>query len=260
MIAQLPRRNLLKIFWLESKYEFLKSIRLPIFALSTLLFPAMFYLFFGLTFGRGEFGSISAAFYYAVAYGAFGVIGAALFGFGVGVAVERGQGWMRLKRASPMPPLAYFLAKIFMAMMFGLIIVITLFGLSVVIGGARPDLLLAARAVGVLVLGALPFSALGLSLGYLVGPNSAPAIVNLIYLPMAFIGGLWIPIQVLPELLQQIAVFLPTYHFAQLAFGLFDASQGSAAWVHLAYLAVFSVVFIVLAVFFYLRDEGQTFG
>ena len=148
MIAQLPRRNLLKIFWLESKYEFLKSIRLPIFALSTLLFPVMFYLFFGLTFGRGEFGSISAAFYYAVAYGAFGVIGAALFGFGVGVAVERGQGWMRLKRASPMPPLAYFLAKIFMAMMFGLIIVITLFGLSVVIGGARPDLLLAARAVG----------------------------------------------------------------------------------------------------------------
>ena len=38
------------------------------------------------------------------------------------------------------------------------------------------------------------------------GPNSAPAIVNLIYLPTAFLSGLWVPIQVLPEILQRVAV------------------------------------------------------
>ena len=38
----------------------------------------------------------------------------------------------------------------------------------------------------VLVIGALPFCAIGLAFGYLVGPNSAPAVLNLVYLPMAF--------------------------------------------------------------------------
>ena len=254
------RRNLVRIFWLEARYEVLKNVRLPVFALSTLMFPVMFYLFFGLTFAQGDFGSIPASLYYAVAYGAFGVIGAALFGFGVGVATERGQGWMRLKRASPMPPLAYFVAKIAMSMLFGLAIVLTLLLLAVVFGGARPDLPLVARVVGVLVVGALPFGALGLTLGYLAGPNSAPAIVNLIYLPMAFIGGLWVPVQALPELLQKIALGLPTYHFAQLAFGVFGLGQaGSPQW-HLVYLGVFTALFVALAIVFYFRDEGQTFG
>ena len=45
-------------------------------------------------------------------YGAFGVIGAALFGFGVSVAVERGQGWMRLSGSRRCPRLAWFVAKI----------------------------------------------------------------------------------------------------------------------------------------------------
>ena len=48
------------------------------------------------------------------------LIMAALFGFGVGVAVERGQGWLLLKRATPMPPLAYLLAKMATAVAFGL--------------------------------------------------------------------------------------------------------------------------------------------
>jgi ABC-2 type transport system permease protein len=254
------RRNVARIFWLETRFEFLKNLRLPIFALSTLMFPVMFYIFFGLTFAQGDFGAISAALYYAIAYGAFGVIGASLFGFGVGVATERGQGWMRLKRASPMPPLAYFVAKIGMSMLFGLIIVLTLLLLSVLIGGARPDAMLTLRAVLVLVAGALPFGALGLTLGYLVGPNSAPAIVNLIYLPMAFVSGLWIPIQALPELLQKIAVTLPTYHFAQLAFSIFGVNQQQSVVGHIVYLGIFTAVFVALAIVFYFRDEGQTFG
>lgn len=259
-IRSAGRRDLARIYLLEARYEFLKNIRLPVFALSTLLFPVMFYLFFGLTFAQGDFGPIAASLYYAISYGAFGVIGASLFGFGVGIATERGQGWMRLKRASPMPPLAYFVAKIAMSMLFGLIIVLTLLLLAVVFGGARPDLPLVLRAIGVLVAGALPFGALGLALGYLVGPNSAPAILNLIYMPMAFIGGLWIPVQALPELLQRVAQGLPTYHFAQLAFGVFGASEpGSDLW-HLLYLLVFTVVFVALAVVFYFRDEGATFG
>ena len=75
--------------------------------------------------------------YMLATYGAFGVIGCALFGFGVGVAIERGQGWMRLKRVSPMPALAYFVAKIAMSASFATVIVAALFVLGATFGGVR---------------------------------------------------------------------------------------------------------------------------
>ena len=91
-----PRRTYL----LEAKYEFLKQLRMPAYALPAITFPVMFYLLFGVMFGGGRpAGSITVATYMLATYGAFGVIGSGLFGFGVGVAVERGQGWMTLKRA-----------------------------------------------------------------------------------------------------------------------------------------------------------------
>ena len=67
---------------------------------------------------------------------------------------------------------------------------------------------------------------MGLAFGYLIGPNSAPAVLNLVYLPMAFAAGLWIPITQLPDVVQAVAPFLPPYHFAQLALGTFGASEG----------------------------------
>ena len=58
---------------------------------------------------------------------------------------------------------------------------------------------------------------LGLTIGNLAGPNSAPATVNMIYMPLAFCGGLWIPFDFLPKAIQQIAPLLPSYHLGQIA-------------------------------------------
>ena len=253
-------RNIHRMYWLEAKYEFLKSFRLPIFALSTLAFPTLFYLFFGITFGQGSFGTVNVATYYLVTYGTFGVIGAALFGFGAGVSAERGQGWMRLKQASPMPPMAYFVAKLFMAAVFSTIIFLILWMIGAAFGDVRLKWVQALSLWGIMVAGTLPFAAIGLALGYSVGPNSAPAVVNLIYLPMAFASGLWIPIQALPEFIQELAPYLAPYHLSQLALSVIGADRGESTWVHLAVLGVYTIIFLVIAVFLYRRDEGKTFG
>ena len=108
---------------LEAKYEFLRVLRTPAFALPTLLFPPMFYLLFGLLLNRG---SDNAAHYLFATYSVFGVMAPSLFGFGVGVAIERERGWLALKRVAPMPPGAYLLAKMAMAMLFALIIYVVL--------------------------------------------------------------------------------------------------------------------------------------
>jgi ABC-2 type transport system permease protein len=207
------------IYWLEAKTEFLKAWRLPVYSVFTLAFPLMFYLIFGLTFGGESAGPVNVAAYLLATYGAFGVIGASLFGFGVGLASERGQGWLRLKRASPMPPAAYFSAKIVMALTFSLLVVLDLFLMGLLLFGVRLPASTWASLLGTLLLGALPFCAMGMALGYLAGPNSAAAVVNLVYLPMAFGSGLWLPLEQLPGFMQNLAPFLPAYHYAQLALG-----------------------------------------
>lgn len=258
--ATAPRRNLLPVYWLEAKHEFLKTLRIPIFAVSTLVFPMMFYVLFGLLFGNETRDGIRGATYLLATYGAFGVIGASLFNFGVGVASERGQGWMLLKRASPMPSAAYFTAKMAVALLFSAIVILGLSALGYVAGGVRLPLAIWLELAGTLLLGVFPFAAMGLMFGYLVGPNSAPAVLNLVYLPLAFVSGLWMPVEILPGFLQRLAGYSPAYHYAQLALGTFGADRGGAAWAHLLWLALYMAAFLALALLLYRRDEGKTYG
>jgi len=246
---------------LEAKYELVKALRLPAFAIPTITFPVFFYVLFGLSFTPpGGRGAMRMATYLLGSYGAFGVMGAALFSFGVGVAVERGQGWLLLKRATPMPPLAYFLAKIFCAMVFGATCLGLMSVLGVMFGSVRLEAAQWLGLFGVVVLGALPFSAFGLLLGLVLGPTSAPPMVNLIYLPSAFASGMWIPIQALPGFFKTLAPALPPYHFAQLALGQVGMSLGGSMLGHAAYLAGFTAVCLALARVAYVREDGRTFG
>ena len=256
----MPRSHPARIYVTEARHEFLKLIRIPIFAVSTIALPVMFYVLLGVAFGGDETGGVGRTTYLLATYGTFGVIGAALFGFGVSVAVERGQGWMRLKRVSPMPPQAYFVAKVVMSTAVSALIIGALFILGTTLGGVRMPATQWISLGLMLITGALPFSAMGLAFGYLVGPNSAPAMLNLVYLPMAFASGLWIPIHQLPAFVQGIAPALPPYHFAQLALGTVGAAEGGSQALHAVALPAFTAFFLIVAAWGFRRDEGRTYG
>src|SRR5499427_5605891 len=198
------------IYLKDAKYEFLKYLRLRVYTLSVLSFPVMFYILFGLVLNAKEsIGALRVPTFLIATYGTFGVMGASLFGTAAGLASDRGLGWLEVKRASPMPPFAYFAAKIVTSMVFSAIIMLVLFALGIAAGGVRMPFADFARLFGTLVAGSLPFSAMGLALGYFSGPNSAPATINLIYLPMSFCSGLWVPFLFLPKIVRQIALVLP---------------------------------------------------
>ncbi|MGD1065298.1 MAG: ABC transporter permease [Vulcanimicrobiaceae bacterium] len=244
----------------ESRTEFLKLFRLPRYTIPTILFPLAFYAFFGLAFGASRgFAGTTVGTYLLATFGAFGVVGCALFAFGVSVAVERGQGWLLVKRASPMPPLAYLSAKIVTSVAFAACVVILLCALGAACGGVRLSVTTWLALFGALVLGALPFCALGLAIGSLAGPNSAPAIVNLVYLPMSFASGLWVPFDQLPAGVRAVAPWLPTYHLGQLALGAIGAGRGTIVE-HVLGLLVWTFAGVGLAAYGMRRDEGRTYG
>lgn len=233
-----------KIHYLEALNELRRTRRMPAFVLPSLLFPWMFYLFFGVIFNRSNAGAAS---YLLVSYACFGIIGPALFGFGMAVAVERERGLLALKRALPMPISAYFSAKIFMSLIFATVILIGLWLIATLLGGVSVPWLQALALSALLLLGVLPFCAMGLAIGLKVQATAAPAVVNLIYLPMAFLSGLWVPIHLLPEFLQHLAWLFPPYHLSQLALGLVGYSQGFSPLWHLAALGLFSAILLRIA-------------
>ena len=102
-VTSVPRFRSILIYLAETKYELRKQTRMPAFMIPTIGFPIMFYVLFGLVMQHGSKDSEMIATYMLATYGAFGVISIALFALGVGVAVGRGQGWLAVKKASPMP-------------------------------------------------------------------------------------------------------------------------------------------------------------
>ena len=252
--------HVLRIYFKEAKYEFLKNLRLRVYSLSTILFPLMFYVLFGLVMGNQNIGPVRTTTYMIATYGTFAVMGAALFGTAAGLAAERGLGWLQVKRASPMPPFAYFTAKVAMSMTFGAVTVLLLLLLGTTFGGVRLGLVDVGKLVATLVAGSLPFCAMGLAIGYFVGPNSAPAIINIIYLPLSFCSGLWVPFMFLPKVMRQIAMFLPPYHLSQLALGIVGAGGPESNWTHWRVLIGFTLVCLGAAYIGFQRDEGKTYG
>ena len=245
----------LAIYAKETKYDFLGRLRLPVYSISTVMFPVMFYVLFGLLLNRGhEVGGVNVAAYMIATYGTFGVMGASLFGFGVGLAMERGLGWLQVKRASPMPPFAYFAAKVVTCMAFSTIIVALLMTLGVLFGGVHFSGVEGLKLLATLVAGSVCFCAMGLAIGSFAGPNSAPAIVNLLYLPMSFASGLWIPIEMLPKFLQRFAPVLPPFHLGQLALGVVGAGQGTTLQ-HWEALLGFALLCLGIARIGFQRDE-----
>jgi ABC-2 type transport system permease protein len=260
-----PRRSLSRtsaLYAKEAKYELLKNIRIPIYAISTVAFPLMFYVLFGIVLGAGNpVNRNENATYMLATMGCFGVIAVALFGFGVSLALERGQGWLQVKRASPMPVSAYFVGKLCSALTFSAVIMLLLLAVGFTFGGVRMPIATAAKLVGILVAGAIPFSAMGMAIGYFAKPNSAPGLVNLIYLPMSFCSGLWIPLFLLPHGLRTFAKLLPPYHLSQLALNTVGmVNNPTPAWGHVEALLAFTMVCLGLAAWGYWRDEGKTYG
>ena len=235
-----------RIHGLETGYELLRLLRTPAFALPSLAFPVVFYVLFAVLL-PGQWSGYQKSAYLLATYGAFGVIGPALFGFGVGLAIERERGWLELKRVSPMPAMAYFLAKIATGLVFGFVVLCLLSVAAIGFGGVRiapGDWCLLAL---VLLLGTAPFCALGLLIGTLARGQAAVAIVNLVYLPMSVLSGLWMPIFAFPPLLQKLAVAWPAWHLGQMALGVVGQVTGVDYALHAAVLAGTTVVLLLLA-------------
>lgn len=239
----MPTRRLLGAYLAEARSECLRYLRAPGFMLPIMLFPGMFYLVFGVLMAHTE--GAGASRYLLASYGVFGTMSPGLFGFGIALALERDGGLMMLKRALPMPPGAYLFGKLLMAMLTATLVMVLLLALSRLVPVAlTPRQVFALLGVG--AFGVWPFCALGMLFGTLVKGQAAPGLLNLIYLPMSFLSGLWFPLPMLPKVLQQIAPLWPSYHLDRIALAALGMND-QPLFTHALVLVVFTAVCLAWA-------------
>ena len=248
----------------QSYAEFIKLFRVPAFSTTSIVLPAMFYAFIGLGQAKQPLGPgshVTFGEYFLASMALYGVANVMVLGFGISLANERGQKQDLLMQSTPLPPLVYFIAKTVSALVIAFMSLVALSLLATASGGAHLSSSQWLTLFGRSMLCSIPFVGLGFALGYIAGPNSAPAVTNLIYLPTAFASGLFFPLSLLPKFLRDIAPYLPLYRGAQLVWNAVGApTEGGSLSTDWLYMAGYTIAFFLLALWAYRRDQGRKFN
>ncbi len=237
-------------FICEAGGELLKAFRAPEFILPTLVMPVAFYALFAIALP----GSNQAAPSLLATFGVFAVMGPAVFGFGAGVASEREQGWLTIKRAAPTYAFSYIGAKLYATLFFAflsliLVYLVAGFGAGVTLPKTSWVVLL-----GVHLLCVVPFVLIGLTLGFLFNANGAVAIANIVFLSLSVVGGLWVPISFMPEFIQTIAHYVPSFHLGEIALKI--VGYGDLDWMiidqlaqHVYAVSIMTIILLIVTIF-----------
>lgn len=237
------------------RFELLRTLRNRRFFALSLGFPlVLYFLIAGASKGVHSIGGtgISAPLYFMAGLASFGTM-SAMLSSGGRIATERAAGWNRQLRISPLPPRMYFRAKVITSYMMALLSVAALYAAGAVLGvslSAREWL----EMTGLLLVGLIPFAALGIALGHVLTPDSiGPAMGGGVSL-LAFLGGTWFPLGS-HGFLHDVGQLLPSYWLVQAS----HVALGGSAWPGKAWLviAVWTGVLSSLAVRAYRRDTGR---
>jgi len=246
--SEMPLGRVTRAYVNEVKYESLRMLRSPGFVVPFLLLPVPIYLFFGVVLAAPAIAKNPGIGNYLFSgFSAFAIIGPALFGVGCSLALEREAGFLRLKRALPAPGGAYLLGKMGVAVIFAALAMLTMLVAAIVAGKVTLSAGQLFIIATVMTVGSIPFAAIGLFIGAYTSGSAAPAYANILFLPMLWLSGLFIP---LPKFLEPWAVIWPAFHVNQVALGFAGVSEFSfvSPLISAAVLAGVTVLFGGLAI------------
>lgn len=237
------------------KLELARALRNKKFLFFSVLYPAILFLIFAGSSGSDEKVSgsgLTVATYLMVSMASFGALTAVLMGNSERIAKERESGWVRQLRLTPLPGRGYVLAKTASAAVVSLPSIVMVFVVAAAVKHIRLDAWQWLALVGVIWAGSLVFAALGVAIGYLASGDAVRPITMIIYFGLSILGGLWMPTTTFPQVLQDIAKWLPTHAYAAMGRAI-EQSQAPHAG-DVAILAVYFVLFAGGAAWLYRKD------
>lgn len=214
--------------------------RQPGFWIPTVLFPAMLYAFFGAQSGGGRWAANAMA-----SFTVYAVLGVGFFQFGVGVAQDRESPFALWQRSLPGSVVNQWIARVFASLIFVTLAVC----LVIAVAKAMTEFELSAMAwlrLGcVCLISSVTATFMGIALGSLSSARAAVPLANLIYLPLAYLGGLWVPPMLMPETISAISNWTPTRAMGELSWAAINGTMWEPR--HLLLLLAWTMAAAVMA-------------
>ena len=236
-----------------TRYELLRTFRNTRFFIFSLVFPLILFLVIGGANKNADpLGGIPFPVYYLAGMVSWGTMAAVVAG-GARIAAERSVGWNRQLRLTPLSPRTYFRAKVLTGYVMAIasIVVLYIAGLSI---GVRMPADRWLKMTGLVLVGLIPFAALGVWLGHVLSIDSiGPAMGGIISL-FALLGGSWGPLAN-HGFMHQLVELIPSYWLVQAGHAAYTGEAWSAkGWI---VIAVWAVTFAALAARAYQRDTKR---
>lgn len=197
----------------ECKIEIIRIFRNPYFVFWSLLMPLVFYVMFTKVFNQSVESKSLWDKHFLMSIAAFSVMGSAIMTLGIRMVQERSEGWTTFIKVTPLSNLAYVTAKMVGQSVVHIFSIIFIFIAGKLINGISMSLTEWITAGLWILFGSLPFLALGLLVGSMKKVDTASGISNLVYLLLAITGGMWMPMESMPKVIQVIGEWLPAYHY-----------------------------------------------
>jgi ABC-2 type transport system permease protein len=237
------------------RFEALRTFRNRRFFLFSLVFPLVLYF---LIAGPNKNvknlsdSGLSAPLYFMTGIAAFGAMNAML-STGARIADERSKGWNRQLRLTPLSTSQYLSAKVAMGYLMATLTLTALF-VSGAILGVRMPVERWLEMIGLMLVGMLPFAALGIFVGHLLTSDSMGPVIGGGSSLLAFLGGTWFPLGD-SGFLHDVARELPSYWLVQAS----HVATGGSAWGGLGWAVVlgWSAVLGLLAARAFRRDTRR---
>lgn len=239
----------------HARFQLLEIFRIPIALVGSAFFPAASMLFFVVPMVGDD---PLAATYATASMVTFAVMTTNLFQYGVGVAEDRAQPWDPYTRALPTGPGPRFAGRILAGFVLMTVSLLPVVLIAALLTAATVTVPAFVAAVGATFLAAVPFTLMGLAIGYSMPAKAAVVVAQVLFIPLAFGGGLLTAPGSAPGFVETLAPFLPTGGAARLmwsAVGDFPIDVPS-----LAALAGWTTALGAVAVWAYRRDEGRRFS
>jgi ABC-2 type transport system permease protein len=234
------------------RYELLRTIRNRRTVGFSLLLPLVVFYAVASSNRDGHTDGVSFPLYFMTAMAAYGALLAVLLP-GARIAVDRATGWTRQLRITPLPTSTYFVGKVLTAYVIALPVLLVLYlaGATLGVGLSAAQWL---EMTGLLLVGLVPFVAMGIILGHLLAVDTlAPAVGGLAAF-FALFGGAFGTFFTSGVMLTLVKL-LPSYWLVQAGKDALLAHGWPAqGW---AVIAVWTAVLLPLVVLAYRRDTSR---
>lgn len=244
----------MKAFQLQCKMEIKRILRNRYFVFWSLIMPILFYYIFTNVVNTNAPDKVAWEAHYLMSMTVFSVMGSSIMTIGIRMVQERAQGWSTFMRTTPLPDPVYFTAQMVGQSVIHLLSITVIFIAGALINGVSLTSFEWIMSGLWILLGSLPFLAIGILIGMMKKVETAAAISNVLYMLLAVAGGMWMPLEIMPKMMQSIGHWLPSYHFGS---GAWEIVQGgSPSWKNFLFLFTYLVVFMLLSIYIRRKQEA----